>query len=276
GIVQEAVLHILHGIGANGKSVFTELALHIMGDYGMAAPPKLLIARQHDAHPTELADLRAMRFVASMESGEGQRFDEERIKKLTGSDTIKGRYMHKDFIEFQPTHKLFMATNHRPEISGTDHAIWRRPKLWPFDVIFSEPKDSANPQPGEQDRRLLDTLKGEASGVLGRWVRGSLEWQRIGLSPPSAVTAATADYKVGCDRLQAFIEERCVAGKGLVSLKVGASELYAAYKAWAENGIEYALNQKRFGTAMKERGFTKGEPDMTTRRATYEGISLAQ
>jgi len=187
GIVRDAVLHILFGEGLNGKTTLIELALHIMGDYGMSAAPGLLIAKKHEQHPTELADLRGMRFVASMESTEGGRLNEERVKRLTGSDTIKGRYMRQDFFSFEPTHKLFLATNHRPEIAGTDYAIWRRPKLWPFTVTFTEPAAPLNPKPGEKDDRLQETLRDEAPGILARWVRGCLEWQRIGLNPPASV-----------------------------------------------------------------------------------------
>ena len=275
GVIVDAVIHILHGAGANGKSTIIELILHALGDYGMIAPPGLLIAKRHEQHPTELADLRGMRFVAATETGEGARFDEEKIKKLTGNDTIKGRYMHKDFMQFPPTHKLFVGTNHRPEIRGSDHAIWRRPKLWPFNVIFTEPTDPANPQPGEQDKRLLEKLKAEAPGILARWVRGGLEWQRIGLAPPEAVTAATADYRSECDRIEAFIVERCVVDRPNQSqtCKVNAGDLYAAYKSWAEAGNEFVMSQKRFGAAMTDKGFKRAEHPIS-RRKQYEGLGL--
>jgi putative DNA primase/helicase len=272
GVIIEHIIHIWHGGGSNGKSTFNELALSVLGDYGMVVPPGLLMAKRNEQHPTEFADLRGMRFVVSEENDQNARFDEEKIKRLTGGNTIKGRYMHKDYFEFPATHKLFVATNHKPEIRGTDHAIWRRPKLWPFNMTFFEPDEPGEPK---KDKELPDKLKAEAPGILAKWVRGCLEWQRIGLTPPKAVTAATAGYKAECDRLDAFIAERCVVDRPNQSqpCKANATDLYTAYKSWAENGNEFVMNQKRFGMAMTAKGFEKaGHP--VTRRAQYEGIGL--
>jgi putative DNA primase/helicase len=88
------------------------------------------------SHPTELADLFGARLVASVEVEDGRRLAESLVKQLTGGDRIKARRMREDFWEFAPTHKVFLAANHKPVVRGTDHAIWRRIKLVPFDVVI--------------------------------------------------------------------------------------------------------------------------------------------
>ena len=89
------------------------------------------------------------RFVSSVEVDDGRKLNEALVNRLTGRDTIKARFMRQDFFEFQPSHKLFMAVNHRPEIQGTDKGIWRRIRLVPFEVEIAEE---------QQDPKLLDKL----------------------------------------------------------------------------------------------------------------------
>jgi putative DNA primase/helicase len=151
GSTAEQCLAILHGGGANGKSTFANAVSHVLGDYSKAAAPSLLTEQRSgmDRHPTEVADLKGCRLAVCQESGESGRLPETRVKQLTGGDPIKARHMGKDFFEFQPTHKLWLCTNHRPAIRGTDLAIWRRILLVPFEVTIP---------PEERDPRLEQKL----------------------------------------------------------------------------------------------------------------------
>jgi putative DNA primase/helicase len=172
--------------------------------------------------------------------------------------------MHEDFWTFLPTHKLVLLTNHKPVIRETKDAIWMRVHLVPWLAMFTGSR---------QDTSLGDTLKAEASGILAWAVRGCLEWQRIGLAPPEAVLAATQQYREDEDLLGAFLTDHCVLGEACT---VGATDLFVAYKEWAEENNEPALTQKKFGTALKERGegFTQ-ERDSKTGRATWRGLRLS-
>lgn len=267
GVVREDVLHVLYGTGANGKTTLIEAILGLMGDYAMPAAPGLLLARRNDQHPTERADLWGKRFVASVEVGEGRSFNEELVKQLTGRDSIKGRFMHKDFFTFPPTHKLFLAANHKPEIRGTDYAIWRRIKLWPFNVTFHDPSEGVAPV---KDVALPERLIAERPGILRWCVEGCLAWNRESLVAPEAVSIATQGYRDESDRIGEFLESRCRTSEGSV---VGATELYLAYKIWAEANGESVLNQKRFGGSMVDRGFS-AKPHGSERRKHYFGVEL--
>lgn len=261
GAVREHALHLLWGAGSNGKSTLINIILATLGGYGMTAPPKLLMTRRHESHPTQLADLYGKRLVASVESGEGHRLDEELVKQLTGGDRIKGRFMRQDFFEFSPTHQLMLATNHKPEIRGTDLAIWRRVRLWPFTVTIPE---------GEQDTELPDKLAAERGGIMAWVVRGCLDWQRDGLAEPDEVRAATKEYRGECDILGVFIDDRCVIGP---DCKVASCDLYASYEAWAKGAGEQVTTLHRFGKALTERGFTKDRIG-PAKRTHYFGIGL--
>jgi len=242
GTVSEEFLVILYGVGANGKSTLVNVVMDALGDYAMQAAPDLLLAK-HGAHPTELADLFGARFVASVETDEGRRFAEGLVKQLTGRDPIKARRMREDFWQFDPTHTIFLATNHKPEVRGTDHAIWRRLKLVPFGVAIPE---------AEQDKKLPEKLRAELPGILAWIVGGCVSYQRDGLCEPGEVRTATEGYRSEMDVLAAFIEDRCVVHP---KAEVPATPLYQAYNDWcAENG-ESSGSQRRFGGRLRERGF---------------------
>jgi putative DNA primase/helicase len=260
GDTSEQILPFLYGPGANGKSTLVNTVLEMMGDYGKQAAPDLLVVKQ-GAHPTELADLFGARFVPSIEVEDGRRFAESLVKQLTGQDKIKARFMRQDFWEFSPTHKVVLVANHKPTVRGTDHAIWRRIKMVPFDVII--PKE-------EQDPQLPDKLREELPGILAWAVRGSLERQREGLGEPEEVKSATEGYRIEMDVLAAFIEDRCVVN---ARAEAGATPLYKSYEAWCSEMGEQTETQTRFGKRLAERGFESARHPKT-RLKMWRGIGL--
>lgn len=245
--LSEQVLFFLYGIGSNGKSTFLEAIISLLGDYAKNAEPDILMLRRHEVHPTGVADLMGARFVSTVETGEGRRMDEVKVKQLTGGDTLKARFMRQDFFSFKPTHKLFLAANHKPIIRGTDYAIWRRIRLIPFEVTI--PETERIPL-----REVLTTFKKEGAGILAWAVRGCLDWQQNGLGTPTAVKQATEAYRGEMDVIGDFLDEHCLLGEDYVAK---ASSLYAGYKAWCEAAGEMPLSQKAFGGRLTERGFQR-------------------
>lgn len=238
GEVSEQALFLMHGAGANGKSTFLNAAMAILGgDYAMQAADGLLTIKG-DSHPTEQADLHGMRFVASSEIDDGRRLAEARVKQLTGGEKIRARRMRQDHWEFSPTHKLWLATNHKPVIRGTDHGMWRRVRLIPFEVTI--PKE-------QQDSSLPEKLAAERAGILAWMVQGCLAWQQEGLGEPRAVADATSDYRMEMDGVGRFVEECCTKGD---TARSRASDVYRAYVAWCSNVGERPQLQRAFGVAI--------------------------
>ena len=247
GVIRDHVMPIAYGEGSNGKSTILGTMLDVLGpDYAMKAPPDMLMAKAHDSHPTERADLFGKRLVVAIETAEGRRLDETMVKELTGGDKIRARRMREDFWEFSPTHTLIMATNHRPKIRGTDNGIWRRLKLVPFSVKVTGDQD---------DKGMAAKLLGEAAGILAWAVRGCLAWQVNGsLREPDSVLAATAEYRSEQDVLGSFLAELTVQNP---SIRTRCGEVYQAYKQWAEDAGERPLTLTEFGNRMKDRGISQ-------------------
>ncbi len=244
GCVREHVIHFFVGDGANGKSTLVEAIHYVLGDYALTAPSSLLMAAKGDRHPTERALLHGKRAVFFSETPEGGVLNENLIKELTGGDRITARRMREDFWEYEPTHKLFLSTNHRPRITGTDHGIWRRIRLIPFDQTIPE---------NEQDSTLGKKLRAEAPGILNWLIEGSRRYLQEGLKAPEAIEYATAEYRAKEDDLSEFVETCLEEKKDNV---VSSADIFKRYQQWSENNcIEKPLGPRSLTTRLKAHGF---------------------
>jgi putative DNA primase/helicase len=246
GMTTEHALFFAHGSGGNGKSVLIDTLSGILGDYAVTASTETFTHTNHVQHPTELARFRGARLVTAIETEEGKRWAEARIKTLTGGDPIAARFMRQDFFQYTPQFKLLIAGNHRPAIRSVDEGIRRRFHLLPFDVTI--PRDKRDPN-------LFQKLKLEWPGILNWMIDGCLEWQNQGLNPPHRIRKATERYFEAEDAVGRFISECCVR---TASDKTSSTELWNVWKGWAESAGEYQGTQRRFSQSLIERGFEQG------------------
>lgn len=263
--VQE--LWILWGQGSNGKSVFMDSLMALMGDYAGSAPNSLLTHRGgFSEHPTELYDLKGRRLVVGSETEEGAELKVQLMKQLTGNATIKARAMRCDYVEFARTHKLVLPTNNRPLVKETSHAVWRRLRLVPFTVTIP---------PEERDGHLIDKLQDEWPGILAWAVRGCLDWQRHGLDTPSEVMLATGEYQAEQDALSEYLADRCVRGPGA---RVQRNDLHTDYLAYCvSQGDKHPMARNTFFDRIRR---VAGVGEVQTRicgvpARVFTGISLA-
>ena len=247
GHTKEQCMVVAYGRGANGKgTLWDTLRNHVFGpQYSCEAPPKLLLAQNYDAHPTELMELYRRRLVTASEVPDESRWDESKLKRLTGEDAIKGRYMRADFIEFQPTHKLVAYFNERPEVRDTTQSFWRRMKLVPFDASFLG---------AAADDSLRSALAKEAPGILAWAVRGAVDWYAHGLPVSRAVSDATQSYRGTEDTVGAWLADFTVDVTA-VGFQTSAS-LFDDFERWCrKNGSdERELSKKAFGKQLRIHG----------------------
>ena len=172
GATTEHKFVFAYGTGANGKSTFINTIAAIFGDYATVADVGTFIAAATERHPTDVAKLHGYRLVVAQETEKGRRWDETKIKSMTGGDKMTARFMRCDFFDFVPKFKLWIVGNHKPRLDNVDEAMRRRMLLVPFTVQIP---------PEERDPDLPAKLKAEWPAIL-RWaIDGCLEWQRIGL-----------------------------------------------------------------------------------------------
>jgi putative DNA primase/helicase len=259
GNTREQCLFACYGEGSNGKSTLLETILYIMGDHGVDLPFSVLEAKQYGSAHGEGVNLPGARFAKAVEIREGRRLDEARVKSWTGGDTITVRPLYHDSFSFQPTHKLWLAFNHKPVIGDDSRAMWRRVKLIPFLHSF----DSAHADSG-----LVEKLKAEASGILNWAIKGCLAWQKDGLKTPVAIEQATAAYEKESDPLAPFFDDCCELG---TAFQLPKGDLRNAYHDWCRANKEKPVSKNAFAEKMKSRGFGEGS---TGDRRYWTGLRL--
>lgn len=246
GSVREHALFFLHGTGANGKSVFVSTVAGVLGPYHKTAAMETFISTSGDRHPTDLAGLRGARMVTAVETEEGRRWAESKLKAMTGADKISARFMRQDFFEYTPQFKLIIAGNHKPGLRSVDEAIRRRFHLIPFKVTI--PKSDRDPE-------LVEKLQEEWPGILQWAIDGCIAWQDEGLAPPAVVRDATEQYLAAEDALAVWIDEDC---KRDPAAWTSTSRLFEAWRDWCLRTGEQPGRMKRFSQHLEARGFDFG------------------
>ena len=273
GLAREQCLFFLFGGGSNGKGVFLVTLRFVLGDYAQRTKPDVFLEQARSdskAATPDLARMVGVRMIITSEVKDGAAMAEGLIKELTGEERLTARMLYGQPIEFDPVAKIWFAANHKPIVQGTDHAIWRRIKMIPFEATFTAPGDpnhrEGNPP---KDPNLRHSLRDEAPGILAWAVRGCLEWQRTGMQEPDVVQAAVAEYRSEQDVLGQFIDACCVVEPAAT---VTPADLRRAYTSWCEERGDIPLGGRRFRAGMIARGFQQDEG--RTNRATWRGLRL--
>lgn len=263
GDVTEQALGLWWGAGRNGKSTLLDILGAVLGDYAVTIGRDLLVQQRHESHDTKFVDLFRARLAWCVETEEGHTLDAARVKALTGGDPIRARRMRENYWRFAPTHKLVLATNHRPRANAEDFALWRRVHLVPFTEVIPDE---------EVDPNLAGTIIAEElEGVLAWAVAGCGIWARERLRPPEAVTAATDEYREQADTVARFF------GEAGVTIRAGARcpspDLQAAHEEWCnDNGENPRGHWQKVTARLKELG---AEPRKTNGARFWHGIELA-
>ena len=262
GDTREQCLFILYGGGANGKSTFLETLLKLAGTHAAITSFSTFLVHQNLGAPrNDMAKLHSARLVKAAESQKQAALDEAAVKEATGGDTISARYLYQEYFDFKPQFKVWLATNHLPEIRGTDDAIWRRIHLIPFTQQFTGKR---------RDSKLRQKLESELSGILAWAVQGCLEWQLSGLGTASVVKAATLDYRRESDQIARFLKERCTQR---ADDQASGHELYEAYSQWCADRGEKPEANNTFAKTLAEHGIGKKR---TQKGTVYKGVGLKE
>ena len=253
GSTVEQKIFIAFGTGANGKTTLIETIRRILGGYAKTIQPETLMVKDRGGSiPNDIARLVGARFVPTSEVEDGKKFAESVIKQMTGGEAMSARFMRQEWFDFVPVCKLWVLTNHRPVITGNDHAIWRRITLIPFSVTIADDK---------KDLTLSATLLAEASGILNWLLAGVRAWRAEGLALPEKVQLATAQYRADMDLIGQFLKEETIAGN-----EVRKSWVYERYKQWCDESGVYQMKANRFHGKLRE------EHKLTTK--TRDGYEL--
>jgi len=265
GQVLHHILPFLFGAGQNGKSVFLDVLVAVLGEYAITAPAGFLLDGR-DKHETEIARLRGARLVVCSEINEHSKFDEAKVKALTGGDVLSGRFMRQNFFDFIPSHTLMLMGNHQPQVSAGGTSFWRRLRLIPFHHRVPDDQKVSG-----LDKMLADD---EGPAILAWIASGAREVIKSGLCEPASVTRATAGYASEEDVLGRFMTECCDVGDDLTDGE-RPTVLLNAFVAWARaNGEDDRLTATKLGREMSSRYGRKSATGNNSGSRIYPGVRI--
>lgn len=247
----EDILYIPFGNGANGKSTVLGTIRRAFGGYAKAADAGSFISESKGGSAggarEDLVRLKGARFVYVNEPDENGELREGAVKSMTGGDAIPARGVYsKDSVEIIPTWVVFMPTNHKPIIKGSDNGIWRRIVLLPFTRDFDGDKTVV------KDPKREEKLISEMTGVLNWIVQGAIQYQRKGLVAPRTVAAAREQYRTQMDLLAEWLEECCDVGP---EFREESKRLWLSWEQFAKNRgiIQYVKSSVALGRRLDAR-----------------------
>lgn len=270
GSVREQNIFVCHGDGDNGKSTLLGAVMGVMGPHADRVEDSVVLQRRFESvNSDEVAKLHGLRFALVSEPELGSQLAEARIKQLTGSGRIHAMRKYEHAFTFEPTHKLWMDTNHKPRVRGTDRGIRRRIHLIPFD---NQVQDS------QKDPDLGEKLSAEAVGILAWLVRGCLAYQQQGgLLPPARVNDATQAYLEENDTVGLFLDEACTV-TGQDSDAVPCDEAYRKFQQWSQSrGVAHPMAAQTFKAEFgKREGIRKAQKSLPngTRPYVFSGVKV--
>jgi putative DNA primase/helicase len=260
GLTHEDCFFLPWGPTRTGKSTFIHAIEKVFGDYGQSTRPEVFMRKNSDPIPNEIAALQGIRLSTSVETEGGQQLAVSQMKRLTGGEAIRARFMYREFFQFTPTFHIWIATNNRPVIPGNDSAIWERLRLIPFTNPFTL---------DIRDRDFRERLPIEAGKAILAWmVEGCKKWQERGLGVPPLISEAIESYREDMDDIAQFIDEICVKDANSTVL---ASQLYDAFTLWARMKNIPRLSLPQFKDDLLSRGYNQTR---TSRGFIWRGLKL--
>jgi putative DNA primase/helicase len=249
------------GTGANGKSIFNNVLYHILGVYAVTAPPSVLATRRTDDHGprSDLAMMAGSRLVTINELPGGLTLDENVVKQLAGREPISARFLHQEFFTFEPTFSVWVRTNHKPIVKGTDNGIWRRIVILPFRRTFTD---------DEQDPKLETKLRTEREGILAWMVRGAQAYLKNGVKISQSMTSEVAQYRTDSDILGDFLGDVTEPG---TEYEEKQADLFVRFGMWCEaNGFK-CPTKRSFTAQLGDRGYGQRK---SGRDRYYTGLKI--
>ncbi len=264
GVINDRAVIFLYGRGRNGKTIFVETLRALMGGEFTSIMPieALLAGKNQSSIPVDVADLRGKRLALGTETNENDRMSLAKLKRLSGGDALSGRQLYGQKMDFTPTHHLWIATNHKPNMRGADKAMFDRIKLVPFTVRIPDEEQI----PTEE---LKAMLRAELSGILNWALSHLTDWVTGGLREPLAVREETNKWEREDDLLAHFLEELCERGP---NHKESKGSMFSAWKNYCLDRHEFHGSATQFSKWMAEHEIEDGR---TGKERFWKGIKLA-
>lgn len=249
GHTSEEILLYLFGRSRAGKGLFTETIAAMLSE-PLAKEVNFstfTAQRTGDSQNFDLAPLRPCRLVAASESNTYERFNEAKVKALTGGNEIYCAFKHRTHFSYRPAFKIWLSSNQPVNADPDDDAVWGRIRVVEFPHSYL----------GKEDKTLKQKFKSTAvlEGVLAWAVAGAVRWYKLlpdGLPEIEGSRRLKEVHRNELDNVKKWLDECCEPIRdGFTANEV----LYPSYVDFCRrNGYE-PKKQKGFSQALNRKNY---------------------
>lgn len=261
GSTKEQCLFLCYGNGSNGKTTFQEIVNHILGEYGDNVNSEVLMQQKNQTNNSfTIAKLKDARYVETDETDEGEKLSEGVVKRMTGGGQMSAAFKYANEFSFMPKFKIWLATNNKPIIRGTDLGIWRRIFPFPFIHTFTEE---------EKDKELPEKLRTEADKILGWCIKGFQIYNALKtIKKPQCLEDEIKEYRDQMDVIAQFLNAECTLNSTSICL---CREAYKSYKGWCMDNNAFCMSEMKFCKELEKKGI---KVKMHNQKKVYEGFCI--
>jgi P4 family phage/plasmid primase-like protien len=245
------VFFVFNGKGSNGKSLLLNLVKSCMNKAYGAVNRSVMIKEKSSNINNAFYALSKRRLGVFTETEDGEKLNEDSIKKISGGDLVDCKKLFQDLGEHDLTLacKLILCTNNLPQFNGNSFALTRRLRLFKFMASFVE-KEKVNQANHEYEKNvtLESTLvKGHLDEFFSWCVDGYkefLEDPTFEKKIPKTIQQAQDEYIKNQQSFVCFMEQKIVCTKSEKD-RIERADFYFNYTEFCkDNNINIVLKKK--------------------------------
>lgn len=237
---------VLIGSGANGKSVFLNVLTRVFGSCNVSNVEMSSLSQDF-----QVIQLMNSMLNISAETRTNVAGAESKFKQITAGDEISACYKGKDYINFRPRAKMFLACNEYVKSSDTTDGWTRRFCFVDFPIKFTENPTEDNERLIDRDIELRLTTQDQLSAVFNWVLQGYIMLKACGyFTEPDDQLRITEEFKELSNPIIEFAKELTI------NHRMSNEAIYDIYKEWCDKVGHHAMARnsfcRRFGKVMKE------------------------
>lgn len=228
---------ILYGSGANGKSVFFEIVIALLGPENVSNYSLHSLTNENGYYRARLTDK-----LVNYASEISPKMDSTFFKQLVSGEPIEARLPYKDPFLISDYAKLIFNTNILPREIENNEAFYRRFTLVPFLVTIPEE---------ERDPTLAQAIINEELAGVFNWVLTGLKRLLINkrLTQSDIVDRSIEEYRQQSDSVFLFLDEENYTHD--LHKEKPMADIYKLYKEYCDACGYKGCSRKTFGERLR-------------------------
>lgn len=233
---------ILHGTGANGKSVFFEVVSALLGTNNVSNYSMQSLTNENGYFRARLAN-KLVNYASEING----KLESSYFKQLTSGEPIEARLPYGSPMILTDYARLIFNVNQLPKDVEHTNAFFRRFLIIPFEITIPE---------SQQDKTLHSKIIDKELAGVFNWVLDGLErlLNQKGFSECEASQLAVNQYKLESDSVQLFLTDNDYEPDPINSTLI--KDIYLSYRTYCnEDGVP-PVKKGNFIKRLKDNGYT--------------------